>query len=109
VLTPEEQEAIEVARTAYNQTIEALASQYDLAFFDADAMLQQMLQTGITQNGITTTAVYATGGGFSLDGVHPSPRGSAIFVNGMVDVINAKYQSNLPKVNVGLYTGVYLN
>ena len=108
VLTPEEQEAVEVARTSYNQTIKALATQYDVAFYDADQGLLDLL-TGISQNGITTTAVYATGGGFSLDGVHPSPRGYAIIVNGMVDVINAKYQSNLPKVNVGLYTGVYLN
>jgi hypothetical protein len=109
VLTPEEQEAIEMARTAYNQTIEALAQQYGLAFFDAEQSLSNLVSTGITQNGITTTAVYATGGGFSLDGVHPSPRGYAIIVNGMIDAINAKYGSNLPKVNVRNYKGLYIN
>jgi len=109
VLTPQEQTAVETARTAYNQTIENFASQYDLAFFDADALMQQMLTTGITENGITSTAVYATGGGFSLDGVHPSPRGYSIIVNGMIDVINTKYGSNLPKVNVGDYKGLYIN
>jgi hypothetical protein len=109
VLTPEEQEAINVARTAYNQTIEALAQQYGLAFFDAEQSLLDLVGAGITQNGITTTAVYATGGGFSLDGVHPSPRGYAIIVNGMVDVINAKYGANLPKVNVKNYKGLYIN
>ncbi|MGV6845333.1 MAG: G-D-S-L family lipolytic protein, partial [Lutibacter sp.] len=109
VLTPEEQTAIENARISFNQTIQALATQYGLAFFDADALLQQMLVSGITENGITTTAVYATGGGFSLDGVHPSPRGYAIIANAMIDAINQQYQSNIPHVNIGLYTGVYLN
>jgi hypothetical protein len=109
VLTPEEQEDINVARTAYNQTIEALAQQYNLAFFDAEQSLLDLVGAGITQNGITTTAVYATGGGFSLDGVHPSPRGYAIIVNGMVDAINAKYGANLPKVNVKNYKGLYIN
>ncbi|PCH53441.1 MAG: G-D-S-L family lipolytic protein [Flavobacteriaceae bacterium] len=109
VLTPKEQAAIENARLAFNQTIQGLASQYGLAFFDADALMQQMLASGITENGITTTAVYATGGGFSLDGVHPSPRGYAIIANAMIDAINQQYQSNMPHVNIGIYTGVYLN
>lgn len=109
VLTSEEQSNVETARVAYNQVISALSQQYDLAFFDADAELQQMLTSGITENGITTTAVYAKGGGFSLDGVHPSPRGYAIIANGMIDAINAKYGSNLPKVNVANYKGLYIN
>jgi hypothetical protein len=109
VLTPEEQDAVETALEAYNITIEALAQQYGLAFFDANSLLQQLVNGGITQNGIKTTGVYATGGGFSLDGVHPSPRGYAIIVNGMIDAINLKYGSNLPKVNIANYKGLYIN
>lgn len=109
VLTPEEQADVETAIVAYNITIEALAQQYGLAFFDANALLTQLVNVGITQNGIKTTGVYATGGGFSLDGVHPSPRGYAIIANGMIDAINLKYGSNLPKVNVGNYKGLYIN
>ena len=109
VLTPEEQQAVAIALASYNQTIEVLAQQYGLAFFDVNALLGQLVNGGITQNGIKTTGVYATGGGFSLDGVHPSPRGYAIIVNGMIDAINLKYGSNLPKVNVGNYKGLYIN
>lgn len=109
VLTPEEQVAVGTAISAYNTTIAALAQQYGLAFFDANALLKQLVNVGITQNGIKTTGVYATGGGFSLDGVHPSPRGYAIIANGMIDAINLKYGSNLPKVNVGNYKGLYIN
>lgn len=109
VLTPEEQAAVASATEAYNTAIAALAQQYGLAFFDANALLKQLVNVGITQNGIKTTGVYATGGGFSLDGVHPSPRGYAIIANGMIDAINLKYGSNLPKVNVGNYKGLYIN
>lgn len=109
VLTPEEQVAVGTATDAYNITIAALAKQYGLAFFDANALLKQLVKVGITQNGIKTTGVYATGGGFSLDGVHPSPRGYAIIANGMIDAINLKYGSNLPKVNVEKYKGLYIN
>jgi len=108
VLTPTEQEEVTTAQVAYNQTITALAAQHDLALFDAESLLTELVETGITQNGITSTAVFATGGGFSLDGIHPSPRGYAIIANGMIDEINATYQSNLPTVNVGNYKGVYI-
>lgn len=109
VLTPEEQAAVGTAINAYNTIIAALTQQYGLAFFDANALLKELVSVGVTQNGIKTTGVYATGGGFSLDGVHPSPRGYAIIANGMIDAINLKYGSNLPKVNVGNYKGLYIN
>ncbi|PCH77311.1 MAG: G-D-S-L family lipolytic protein [Flavobacteriaceae bacterium] len=108
VLTPEEQEKVNIAQLSYNETIKDLAGQYGLAVFDAASLLTELIETGITQNGITTTGVFATGGGFSLDGVHPSPRGYAIMANGMIEAINTSYQSNLPKVNVGNYKGVYI-
>ena len=109
VLTTAEQELIETARIAYNATIENLAIQYGLAFFNAEASLQELNEGGITQNGITSTATYATGGAFSLDGVHPSPRGYAIISNGMIDAVNTTYGSNLPYVNVGNYKGLYID
>ena len=109
VLTPEEQTAVENARVQYNATIEALAAAHNLAFYDSAADLHELTTSGITMNGITSTGVYATGGAFSLDGVHPSPRGYSIIANGIIDAINAKYGSNLPKVDVGNYKGVYVD
>ncbi|PCI06248.1 MAG: G-D-S-L family lipolytic protein [Flavobacteriaceae bacterium] len=108
VLTPEEQDQVNTAQIAYNESIKALATQHGLALFDAASLLTTLIDTGITQNGITTTGVFATGGGFSLDGVHPSPRGYAILANGMIEAINTTYQSNLPNVDVGDYKGVYI-
>ncbi len=110
VLTPEEQIAAENAITAYNQTIAALATAYDLAFVDANALLNELKTAGFQQiDGSVVTATFATGGGFSLDGVHPSPRGYAILTNAFIEAINEKYGSNLPGVNPLDYTGLYIN
>jgi len=110
VLTPEEQQIVANATTAFNQTIAALAAAYDLAFVDANALMTQIKNQGIQlADGSTVTATFATGGGFSLDGVHPAPRGYAIVANAFIDAINAKYGSNLPGVNPLDYTGLYIN
>lgn len=109
VLTSEEQEMVATAQMSYNATIKAMADMYGLAFFDAEAAMQQLAGAGVTMNGITTTATYATGGAFSLDGVHPSPRGYAIISNMMLEVINGTFGSNLPSVNVKDFKGVYVN
>nr|WP_299385116.1 G-D-S-L family lipolytic protein [Allomuricauda sp.] len=110
VLTPEEQTSIETALTAYNTTIEALATQYDLGFVDMNAKLTELRETGFPQtDGSVVTNVFATGGGFSLDGVHPAPRGYAIVANAFLEVINAKFGSNLPPVEPLNFTGLYID
>lgn len=110
VLTPEEQEMVKTATDAYNQTIAALASAYDLAFVDANALLSTINSTGLQlSDGSTVTSDFATGGGFSLDGVHPAPRGYAIIANAFTTAINTKFGSNLPMVNPLDYTGLYIN
>ena len=109
VLTPEEQLAVATATAAYNQTISALAQVYDVALVDANGFLSTFAASGFPlSDGSTVRATYGTGGGFSLDGVHPSPRGYALLANLMVEAINAKYGSNLPGVDPLDFTGLYL-
>lgn len=110
VLTPEEQLMIKNATEAYNTTIAALADQYGLAFFDAKAYLEVIDSTGAQlSDGSVVTSTYGTGGGFSLDGVHPSPRGYALLANKMLEAIEAQYGATLPKVDPLAYTGLYLD
>ena len=110
VLTPEEQTIVENALTSYNQTIAGLATAYDLAFVDANALLAELNANGFQQaDGSVVDASFATGGGFSLDGVHPAPRGYAIVANAFIAAINAKYNSNLPGVNPLDFTGLYID
>jgi len=98
VLIPAEQTAIENARVSYNTTIKALADANGLAFVDASAALAQVANGGIPFNGGVVTSQFVSGGGFSLDGVHPTPRGYAIVANLIIDAVNSTYKSNLPKV-----------
>ena len=110
VLTPEEQATVKTALNSYNQTIAGLAAAYDLAFVDANALLNQLKTDGFQQaDGSVVDATFATGGGFSLDGVHPAPRGYAIIANAFIEAINTKYNSNLPGVNPLDYTGLYID
>lgn len=110
VLTPEEQLAVTNAVTGYNQVIATLAAQYNLALVDANSYLSTVAATGIPlSDGSSVTATYATGGAFSLDGVHLSPRGYALVANLFISAINTKYGSDLPGVNPLDYKGLYIN
>ncbi|GLB51044.1 outer membrane protein [Neptunitalea chrysea] len=108
VLTPEEQLVAATAQTSYNLSIETLASSYGLAFVDVEGVMYDLANGGITVNGSTLTSTYATGGAFSLDGVHPSSRGYAYLSNVFIAAINSTYGSNLPEVDLLDYTALYL-
>lgn len=110
VLTPEEQNLVADATVAFNQTIAGLADTYGLALVDANALVAQIRETGLPLNdGSTATAQFATGGAYSLDGIHPSPRGYALVANAFITAINAQYGSNLPKVDPLEFTGLHIN
>ena len=100
ILLPTEVEEIKSYTDAYNTTIETAAEANGLAIFNAKAIMDQLTTTGVTANGYTLTSTYATGGAFSLDGVHPSPRGYALIANKFMEAINAKYGSNLKGVSL---------
>lgn len=107
VLIPTEIAELEVATNAFNATIKSIADSKGLAFVDANAIMKQIDQGGIVANNFTMTSTFVTGGTFSLDGIHPSPRGYAFIANKFIEAINAKYGSNLKGVNVGNYQILY--
>ncbi|ASV32644.1 SGNH/GDSL hydrolase family protein [Maribacter cobaltidurans] len=107
VLTPEEQTEIATATTAFNQIISASASQAGLALVDANGLLEQLANGGITSGDYTLTSNLVVGSAFSLDGVHPTARGYALLANEFMKAIDATYGSNFEDsgnlVNVGDY------
>ncbi len=107
VLTPEEQTEIATATIAFNQIISASASQAGLAFVDANSLLEQLANGGITSGDYTLTSNLVVGSAFSLDGVHPTARGYALLANEFMKAIDATYGSNFEDsgnlVNVGDY------
>ena len=109
VLLPSEQDEIATATSDFNETIQNLAAQSDVAFFDVNTFFRGVAEVGFQAGSAFMTADYVTGGTFSLDGIHPSPRGNAVVANQMIGIINEKYGSTIPKVNPVDYTGLYID
>lgn len=103
VLTKDEIGEVAKATKLYNETIKEVATAKNLAMLDTETLMTQIAGAGISANGFTMKSTFVTGGTFSLDGVHPSPRGYALIANKFIEVINAKYGSNLNGVNIGNY------
>ncbi len=113
VLIPFEQKEIKTATDQFNDIIWAAARSKKLAIADMNAIMGYL--TGGIQlggDGQWYTADYFKGTEnmnkvlFSLDGVHPNPRGYAFVANEVLKVINEHYKSNLPLVVPGNYPGV---
>ncbi|MEP2056296.1 MAG: G-D-S-L family lipolytic protein [Maribacter litoralis] len=111
VLIPSEQEEIAVATAAFNQIIETTANQAGLALVDANGLLNQLANGGITSGDFTLTSSLVTGSAFSLDGIHPTARGYALLANEFMKAIDATYGSNFEAsgnlLNVGDYPTNY--
>ncbi|WP_210489694.1 SGNH/GDSL hydrolase family protein [Rufibacter aurantiacus] len=107
VLDTEEQNEITTATTAYNAAIVAQANAKSLAVFDAYTFFNS-IQSGFTLNGVGYSPAFITGNLFSLDGVHPTPRGYAIIANEMIKAINAKYGSSVPTIDVTQFRAVLI-
>jgi len=111
VLTADEVSIVEGERTGpmgYNATIKAAAdADPNLLLFDADALLTELNTTGILYGSGGISSTFAQGGGFSLDGVHPTARGYAVIANEMFKVINAGFGGYIPPVDPSDYSTVF--
>ncbi len=105
VLTSTEVAAIRTRTGEYNAKIKAVADAKGLAYVDANAFMATA-KSGITYNGVAISAAFASGGAFSLDGVHLTPRGNALLANEFIKAINNTYGSSIKEVDVTKYRGV---
>jgi len=69
-------------------------------------MIRNELSTGVTlgyangaKSNIVVNGDYASGGFFSLDGIHPCSTGYAVVANRAAGVINAKYGTSIPAID----------
>ena len=109
VLTADEASEVEAARGAYNTTISGLAAADEhLAFFDVAALLEDLNDgDGISYGTGSVDSTFASGGAFSLDGIHPTARGYAIIANGIIDQLNESFNADLPRADPGTYSEVF--
>ena len=105
VLTTDEIQMVRNATTAFNNHISAAAAVNNLALVDMNTYLGT-ISSGIVYNGVKYNAQYVTGGAFSLDGVHLTPRGYALVANHIIEAVNAKYHSTVHTIDVNQYHGI---
>ena len=103
ILSKKEIAEVRTATTGYNQVINNIATTKHLAVADMAALMQQMKNGLVIEDGSMYTADYFNGSNldnllFGLDGVHPTPRGYAVIANKFIDMIESAYGAKLPKV-----------
>ncbi|MEM7209756.1 MAG: G-D-S-L family lipolytic protein [Pseudomonadota bacterium] len=109
VLTASEIALVAAANTAYNTTIAGIAAgNPDLVLFDAAAIFADIAVNGIDYGSGIATTTFATGGLFSLDGVHPTARGYAILSNLIMETIENEFGAVLQRVDPGAYTTTFV-
>lgn len=104
-LDAEEVAHIKTATATFNQVILLAAQKHGLAHVDMNHFLNTVT-TGYKFNGAEFTTEYISGGAFSLDGVHLTPRGYAIVANEIINAINLNYGARIPMADVNSYNGL---
>ncbi len=97
---------IQQATQAFNAKLEANAANFGFAFVDVNSTLATASNQGMVFDGVRLTTQFVQGGIFSLDGVHLTPRGSAVVANQVIEAINESFGSTLSPVNISAYEGV---
>ncbi len=105
VLTEAEVANIKNATDAYNTKIKTVADAKGFAFVDVNAFMASA-KKGVVFNAVTTSATFVSGGAFSLDGIHLTPRGNALLANEFIKAINAKFGSTIMQVDANQYIGI---
>ena len=98
-LDESEVKKVKAATAGYNAKIKSVALAKGLAFFDAAASFTEIISNGGIDDVVGGTAL-VTGGLFSLDGVHLTPRGYGTIANQFIKAINAGYNTNIPLLDV---------
>ncbi len=107
ILTADEIENIRDHTEAFNDIIRGYASSSDIGLVDADDLLEAV-NAGIAQDGVSVNGDFITGGAFSLDAVHLTPRGYAIVANGIINEINSTFNARISPVIINNHRAVVL-
>lgn len=99
ILDPVEVNIARTATTNFNTVIANAAATFGFALVDVNSVLTTF-RAGKRVDGVFLSTTYVTGGLFSLDGVHPTNQGQAVIANEFITAINAKFNAQIPKINV---------
>jgi len=79
----------------FNGILKLEADKRGIILADLNSLYAQVMSKTYTVNSIKFDNSVFTGGFFSLDGLNPSPRGSAVIANEIIKVINENYKNSL--------------
>lgn len=104
---------LDIARQAIQDFNAFIASQVGgsvVGLVDINKIFNDIVANrGITVDGERLSATFVTGGLFSMDGVHPSPKAHGIVANELINIINREFNASIPLVQVRkLSNGVVL-
>lgn len=105
VLTATEVANLQNATIAYNNKLKSVADAKGFAYVDVNAFMAST-KKGIVYNGITSTTAFVSGGAFSLDGIHLTPRANAMLANEFIKAINSNYGATINQIDATKYNGV---
>jgi lysophospholipase L1-like esterase len=106
VLDATEAASVQTRTTQLNGIIAKTALQYKVPVADMNTFFGNIAANGYGVNATTNSASFLSGNLFSLDGVHPTPRGYAVVANEFIRTINTYYKTSVPFVNPNEYRGI---
>ncbi|MFY7910603.1 MAG: SGNH/GDSL hydrolase family protein, partial [Emticicia sp.] len=95
VLDKDEISIISSRLSDFNGVLKFEASKRGIILADLNGLYAQVKSKTYTVNGVKFDNSLFTGGFFSLDGINPTPRGSAVIANEIIKVINENYKNSL--------------
>ncbi len=106
ILIKTEIDAIKAAVQDYNDALVQIVAGNEVALVDMYSVMKSIYNDGLVFDGVGIDARFVQGNFYSLDGLNPTPRGSAVLAYYFIEAINAKFGANLPQVIVSDYPGV---
>jgi len=105
ILDDNEIASVKAAIIAFNASLATIATQNNVPLIDMNANLL-LAKAGFISGGMKFNTSFISGGLFSLDGIHLTPRGYAVVANYFIDGINTYYKATVPRVEISSYQGI---
>lgn len=103
ILRASEAAAAQTEIAKMNAVVDSVALRPFVTRVDIHDFFADIAANGYTLGGTTYTTDFITGGLFGLDGVHPNDFGYALMANRLIDAVNARFGSAIPRVNPAQY------
>ena len=100
VLSPTQITNIQQQVDIYNNVIAKSAAAAGFGLADIHGEVNNLIANPVTIEGFTVSTHY-NGGAFSLDGIHPSDAGYALFANTFINAYNTTYTQTVPTIPQG--------